>query len=913
MPEFSGRAPAEEIPLLTKGGTAFPQRMLLLFLNLVIICGLTFPPINESPGTSSDGEYMIGKTISQYQIVEKLGQGGMGVVYRAEDTKLNRSVAIKMLPFELGADEDQKTRFLQEARAASAMDHPNIGAIYEIDETPEGDLFIAMAYYEGETLKQLIQKGPLPLETAIDIGKQIAQGMRRAHSAGVIHRDLKPANILITSDGIVKIIDFGLAKFAWSAQLTRSGTSVGTVAYMSPEQLRGEEVDARSDIWAFGVILFEMLAGKHPFRGEFETALMYSIANESPTSLSQYRDDVPAGLSHIISNCLEKDPGKRVQRMEEIVALFSPAHSATSATAFQSLSETKEGISPVKRIDKKKLTLIGSACVLLIAVMLGYLHEKHTIGDSGSSVESHSLAILPLINRGEPEQQYYADGLTDDIRQELSRLPHVLVISSVSSSLYAGPDVNVKSAAAALGAKYIIHGELQLLRASLKLHLSLYDADRDQDIWDNRYDALRKDILTTKAGIINEVCSKLGFTPSTKVPSRSINPDVYELYLQGIFYAAQAKKEGALLAHEYFSEVVQRDSTYIPALLDLATTKFASYVQGWDKSEEMINGAEALCRKAQALDPTNAQAEAILGAIACEHGHVKEGLSILRHAIDRDNNNAFALTEAAFTYMYRLGEPGKAVPLLKKLEELDPENSLYLSNLGVAYAQMLRDYPEAIKTFKQAMHLNPSDPRPIVNIAYAFERMGRYDSAVFYYTASLQKDPTSAQAYESLASVLFVTGKIATADSILGNAIRILPDNQQILYVYGVANILQGRRDAARKVFENGARVSKLKIRQNPSVSVNFANLGLFEAKLGNAADALASLQKAIAVDSTNDDVLIKAARTYAILERKKGMIDFFRKAKAVNPEYDIPYLSTALDFEKYRADPDLLIVAQSE
>ena len=265
---------------------------------------------------------MIGTIISQYRIIEKLGQGGMGVVYRAEDMKLDRSVAIKMLPHGIGADEDQKTRFLQEARAASAIDHVNIGSIYGIDETPDGDLFIAMAFYEGETLKERIRKGQVPLEEAVGIATQIARGMAQAHEKGIIHRDLKPANIILTRDGTVKIIDFGLAKFVAGAQLTRSGISVGTVAYMSPEQIRGEGVDARSDIWALGVVLFEMLAGKLPFRGEHETALLYSVSNEPPIDISTHRSDVPEDLHGLISGCLEKEPGKRIQSMGEIVQLL---------------------------------------------------------------------------------------------------------------------------------------------------------------------------------------------------------------------------------------------------------------------------------------------------------------------------------------------------------------------------------------------------------------------------------------------------------------------------------------------------------------------------------------------------------------------------------------------------------------
>jgi len=225
---------------------------------------------------------MVGSTISHYKIIVKLGEGGMGVVYKAEDTKLGRCVAIKFLPQHVGADEEKKSRFIQEARAASVIDHPNIGAIYEINETTDGSMYIVMACYDVDSLKDKISKGLLEINQAIDFSLQIAQGMAKAHERGIIHRDLKPGNVLITNDGIAKIIDFGLAKLSGGIHLTKSGTTLGTVAYMSPEQARGDSVDARSDIWSLGIMLFEMLTGKLPFRGEFDAAMMYSITNENP-------------------------------------------------------------------------------------------------------------------------------------------------------------------------------------------------------------------------------------------------------------------------------------------------------------------------------------------------------------------------------------------------------------------------------------------------------------------------------------------------------------------------------------------------------------------------------------------------------------------------------------------------------
>ena len=249
--------------------------------------------------------------LAHYRILELAGGGGMGVVYKAEDLRLARTVALKFLPPELTRDPDAKSRFLQEARAASALDHPNICTIHEVGETDDGQLYLAMPFYDGETLRKRIERGPLPIDEAVDIAEQIARGLAKAHRGGIVHRDIKPANLMVTSDGVVKILDFGLAKLAGAAAITRTGSSVGTPAYMSPEQSRGEEVDHRTDLWSLGVVLYEMVAGRRPFRGEHEQAILYSLLHEEPKPLAELRPEAPPELERIVEGLLAKDPAQR--------------------------------------------------------------------------------------------------------------------------------------------------------------------------------------------------------------------------------------------------------------------------------------------------------------------------------------------------------------------------------------------------------------------------------------------------------------------------------------------------------------------------------------------------------------------------------------------------------------------------
>ena len=263
---------------------------------------------------------MIGKTISHYKILAELGRGGMGVVYKAEDTKLKRTVALKFLPPALTGDPDAKERFVHEARAASILDHPNICTIHEINETEDGQVYIAMACYEGETLKEKTARGPLKLEEALDIASHIAQGLAKAHNQGIVHRDIKPANIFLTADGQVKIMDFGLAKSRGQTRLTKTDTTLGTFAYMSPEQARGEDVDPRTDLWSLGVVLHEMIAGRLPFKGDYEQAVIYSILNEDPEPLTAVRTGVPMELERIVGRCLQKNPALRYQTAADFAA-----------------------------------------------------------------------------------------------------------------------------------------------------------------------------------------------------------------------------------------------------------------------------------------------------------------------------------------------------------------------------------------------------------------------------------------------------------------------------------------------------------------------------------------------------------------------------------------------------------------
>ncbi len=421
---------------------------------------------------------MIGKTISHYKILEKLGEGGMGVVYKAQDTRLRRFVALKFLPPHLSSDEDTKRRFIHEAEAASALDHPNIGTIYEIDETSDGRMFIAMAYYEGQTLQQKLAKGPARIDEAIDTVSQIASGLAKAHQNNILHRDIKPANIMLTTDGHAKIVDFGLAKLAGRTRVTRTGSTVGTVSYMSPEQVRGEDVDSRSDVFSAGVVLYELLTGQLPFRGDYEPSVMYLIMNEDPEPLATYREDLPEGAQSIVDKALAKDSEDRYSSASDLLE------------DLRTLQEGRQVAALERRASKKAGRRTGLYSALAIAVIVaGYAVVSHFVlapepesSYSGGSVSEATVAVLPLAVRGSSDSEGLGEGIAGLLSTRLDGAGDLGSVDAKLVSSYLGqgnrvPDQMLgREVAENFNAGLYLLGDVMRVGSALDVHAAIYDA-----------------------------------------------------------------------------------------------------------------------------------------------------------------------------------------------------------------------------------------------------------------------------------------------------------------------------------------------------------------------------------------------------------------------------------------------------
>jgi serine/threonine protein kinase len=520
---------------------------------------------------------MIGQNISHYKILEKLGEGGMGVVYKAEDTKLKRIVALKFLPPELTRDPEAKERFIHEAQAASALDHPNICTIYEIGETDEGQLFIAMACCEGETLKKKIERGPLKIDDTNDVALQVAQGLRKAHEKGIVHRDIKPTNIIVTTDGVVKIVDFGLAKLVRQTRVTKAGTTVGTVAYMSPEQARGEEVDHRTDIWSIGIVLYEMLTGLRPFRSEYDQALVYSILNEEPEPLKSLRPDVPTELEQVVEKALHKDLGKRVQQIGELVSALNSLKKKREMEGDKTHPEPK-GVLP-------------------------------------------SIAVIPFVNMSaDPENEYFSDGLAEELINALSKLEGLHVVARTSAFRFRGKDIDIREIGKQLNVNTILEGSVRKAGNRLRITAQLIKVADGYHLWSERFDRELQDVFAIQdeisLAIVDNLKVKLLGGDRERLAKRyKDNFEVYDLYLKGRYYLNTITEEGIKKSLDYFQQAIQKDPSCALAYAGTAGAYGVLAVLGLAASGEVIPRAKSELLKALELDDYLAEAHAWLGEI----------------------------------------------------------------------------------------------------------------------------------------------------------------------------------------------------------------------------------------------------------------------------------------------------------
>ena len=656
---------------------------------------------------------MIGTTVGHYLIREKLGSGGMGVVYKAEDCRLKRLVALKFLPAELTRDPAAKQRMLHEAQAASALQHNNICTIYEVGETDEGQQFISMALYDGETLKDRIARGAIQTREAIALTRQICEGLRTAHANEIIHRDIKPANIFITNDGTVKLLDFGLAKAKGQTQLTQHGATVGTVDYMSPEQTKGDVVDKRTDIWSVGIVLYEMLTGRAPFRADYEQAIIYSILNSDPDW-----SVIPGELQPLLKKALAKSLDERFPSSDDLLADLAPRQETGDTT----------GRAPFHSLRRPSLRTKAVALIAVLMVLAGVVYLKTMVGNEKGEIQRKMIVVLPFENLGSPDDDYFAQGMREEISNKLGSFTTLGVISRTSAEKFAKANRTTKEIGKELGVDYILEGTVQWAKykdkaSRVRIIPQLIKVSDDVNVWSDSYDRVVNDVFDIQNEIAQNVVDKIGaniLSRKLSGPPPTTNIDAYDYYLKALkFHYGPSTGANIKTCVKLYQKALELDPNFAAAHAQIAIAYMGLYKWHWDRdSLNLERGAEHL-RKAEELNPYLADVH--LAKFFYYVWYTSDWAQVfaeLKKTLELQPNNA----EANFNfggYYEAEGDSELGMQYRLKALQLDPLNARYAGGIAWVYWDR-RDYADAERYLKRAIALSPGTSGNYVDLAEVY-------------------------------------------------------------------------------------------------------------------------------------------------------------------------------------------------
>ncbi|MGH9774360.1 MAG: protein kinase domain-containing protein [Candidatus Acidiferrales bacterium] len=870
--------------------------------------------------------FSAGERVGNYQILGLAGAGGMGVVYKALDLKLERTVALKFLPHDVSAEEEDKKRFLREAKAASALDHPNVGVIHGVEETERGRLFIVMAYYEGETLAQKIRQGPLPFREAVDIAIQMAQGLGEAHAHKIIHRDIKPSNVIITSQNVVKIVDFGLARMAATPSMTQSAGITGTVAYMSPEQTMGKALDQRTDIWALGVVLAEMITGQNPFQRDTAASVMFAIVSQPPAPM----EGVPAELQKIIYRALSKEAADRYASCEVMLKdleairgrLPSPMEPVEVDDAAPTKSITSKELrkyiehasgsawaaaAPQKR-GWQRWVLI-SAIMLVALAGLSFVPPIHQwIADRFFAGAEKHIAVLPFDNIGnDPANEVLAEGLMDSLTSRLSNLEvgqqalWVVPASVVRSRKVEDPTAALR----VLGATLVVKGSIEREGQDIHLTVNLINAKTMRQVGSVALEDRAGDLATLQDETVSRLSNLMGIavTPEMlKATAGKVNPAAYESYLKALGYIQRYDKPGNLqLAIGELENSTKRDPRFALGFAEMGEAYRLRYQV--DANPKWLDEASANCGKAVQLDDGIPAVYVTLGRLHSEVEKYDLALQEFEHAFQLDAHDADAVMGEAGAYEHT-GRLSDAEDAYKKAAALRPDYWDGYNSLGLFYDRQNK-YAESIAQFLHAAELTPDNAQVYSNLAAVYMDRGEANDNALAEEAlkkSIDLGP-SYPAYANLGELLIHEHRFAESAAVTEKALAI--NDKNYIVWSNLGNAYEWQKDTAKA---DAARERELELledflRLKPRDAPAQAEVAYLYAKKKMRDQAQARIQSAVALAPTDGQVLASVGEAYEKLGKRPEALHYVELA--LQKGFLLDDLKSIFDLQDLLKDPN--------
>ncbi|HTW57994.1 MAG TPA: tetratricopeptide repeat protein [Terriglobales bacterium] len=861
--------------------------------------------------------------VSHYRILEKLGAGGMGVVYKAEDTRLGRMVALKFLPDTATRDPRALERFKREARTASALDHPNICTIYEIDED-RGQPFIAMQFLEGQTLRERIGDQPVPLGTLLDWALQITDALQAAHAKGIMHRDIKPANVFITGRGQAKILDFGLAKLtapdlssssdptlSSTGPLTHTGAAIGTVAYMSPEQARGEALDARTDLFSFGVLLYEMASGRQAFSGPTWAVTVHAILGQAPVSLNESMPGLPHRLQEIIDKSLVKNRDLRYQSAAEI------HHDLLRLKKdYESGKKLKSTQAAATWTPKRKMQ-IAAAGTLAILLAAGIIWGPRLLRRMASKVagsaaptaslvpERKSIAVLPMAASGDPKLTAFGKGLLEDVAAKLSQLSANHDLEVVPARTLADKNVLTLSDAkkefgVSLGLAVSLEQSNDLVRASY----SLTDARSGRNLAGDSITAPVSDLFSIEDQLTNGVAAALNF-PLRSEEKQALGahsttfPEAYQYYVQGRGYLQDPRRPENLTSAEIvFKQALKIDPNYGQAEAALGQTYWLRYQMG-GKQKQWITPAQQACDKAVDLGNAGAEGHLCLGLLEDGTGRYEKAAEQFQQAVELDPTNDRAYTSLATVYQH-LNQPDKAEETYKRAITVRPQYWRVYNMLGVYYLTQA-DYEKAAATFERATKLDPDSYLALNNLGAALLYEGKDDEAAQAFAKSVGIRPTR-DAYNNMAVAQFRLHRFRDSVGNYKEALKLDDSDYQTWGNMGDSYYYGGDLASASSTYRKAISLAEQQLKVNPRDPGVLGDLASYHSMLGERQQALNYLDRSLELGHGDKELLLNAAVVYNQLHETGPALEWLSKALAAG--YSRSVVATGAPFDNLHDNP---------